>query len=76
MTTAIAVPAIFTALNNGRNGWGLMKQRYLFALGVTGVTFIISHFGWHRYVGYNNQSVLEQTYAKNVKMLRNLIIKQ
>lgn len=37
-------------------------------------TYATTFYIWHRYVGYGSRPRDEQTYAKNVKMLRNMII--
>jgi len=76
LSTTIIVPAIFTVLNNNRDGWGLMKRKWYLSVPCTIGTFMVTFFIWHRIVGYNNEAYYEQQYAKNVKMLRNLIIKQ
>lgn len=76
VTTFVACPTLFTVLNNNRDGLGFMKRKWFISLPVVIGTYITSFYVWHRIVGYNNQAYLEQTYAKNVKMLRNLIIKQ
>lgn len=39
-------------------------------------TYVGYFFVFHRAVGYNNQVYNEQAFAKNVKMLRNMIVKQ
>ena len=76
LTTLFVVPTLFTVANGGRNGIGLMGKRRGIATGTTIGVFVVSFWIWHRIVGYSNRAVNEQTYAKNVKMLRNLLIKQ
>jgi len=76
LTTLVAFPAVSTILAGGRDGLGLAKRNRLagFAL-FTGI-YVSSFYVWHRIVGFNNAAYYEQNYAKNVKMLRNMIIRQ
>ena len=76
LTTAVVCPTLFTILNNNRDGIGFMKNKWYISVPMILGTYITTFYIWHRIVGYNNQAYLEQTYSKNVKMLRNLLIKQ
>ena len=76
ITTLVAVPAVFTVANGGRNGSGLMRRNPTISLAAIVGTYVTTFYLWHRIVGYNKQAQNEQLYAKNVKMLRNLLIKQ
>ena len=72
----MVVPTAATVLNGGKNGIGLMR-RYPFITTIgTLFTVVSSFYIWHRIVGYNNLAITEQQYAKEIKMLRNLLIKQ
>ena len=64
------------AINGGRGGinWHNANKGKSYMLGA--IIFGTSWWAWHRVVGYNQQSKMEQEYAKNQKMLRNLIIRQ
>jgi hypothetical protein len=68
--------AVSTFLNGGRGGYELIKKRWAIATPAIALTYASFFFVFHRLVGYNNQSYSEQAYAKNHKMLRNIIIKQ
>ena len=64
-----------TFLNGGKDGYGLIKRRWPLALPAIVATYCTYFYVIHRSVGYSNQVYYEQAYAKNVKMLRNLIIR-
>lgn len=53
-----------------------MKRMPLGGLAIVVSTFCGSFYVWHRIVGYNSQVAMEQAYAKNFKMLRNVLIQQ
>ena len=76
LTTMVAFPAALTILNGGRDGLGFARRNRILAAPLFVGIYASSFFVWHRLVGYNNQSYYEQNYAKNVKMLRNIIIRQ
>ncbi len=61
-------------MNGGRNGISLMKSKPLLSVPMTVGVYIGSFFVWHRTVGFNSEVAMEQAYAKNHKMLRNLMI--
>ncbi len=71
----MAYPATMTVLAGGRNGLGFSRANKLIAIGAFVGIYASSFYVWHRLVGYNNQEYYEQNYAKNVKMLRNVIIR-
>lgn len=54
----------------------LIKRRYSVAVPAIAVTYCSLFYVFHRIAGYNNLAYNEQAYAKNHKMLRNIIIKQ
>jgi hypothetical protein len=54
----------------------LIKRRYPIAVPAIAGTYMVFFSIIHRLLGYNNQVYNEQAYAKNFKMLRNIIIKQ
>ena len=68
--------AVSTILNGGYGGYELIKRRWPLSLPAIAITYCSYFFVFHRLVGYNNDVYNEQAYAKNHKMLRNLIIKQ
>jgi hypothetical protein len=74
--TPVAVMAVSIILNGGRGGYDLIKKRWCTAVPAIAVTYASFFFVFHRLVGYNNQAYNEQAFAKNHKMLRNIIIKQ
>lgn len=76
LTTLLVCPVVLVTANNFKDGWGFMTKRWYVSAPFIIGTFVISFYAWHRFVGYNNEVYMEQSYAKNVKMLRNLIIKQ
>ena len=76
LTSMVVFPALTTMAAGGRDGLGLVKRRPFLGVPLFAVVYAGSFFAWHRVVGYNSQSYFEQNYAKNHKMLRNLIIKQ
>ena len=76
LTTLVVVPTIMTAAIGFKDGAGWARKNRLAAYTLTAGVFAFSWYAHHRAVGYNNQALMEQTYAKNHKMLRNLIIKQ
>ena len=76
LTTAVAFPAVLTVLNGGRDGLGFARRNRLLAVPLLVGIYASSFWAWHRVVGYNNQSYYEQNFAKNAKMLRNVIIRQ
>jgi hypothetical protein len=66
---------VSTVLNGGRGGYELIKRRWgLAGPAIIGI-YMTYFYVFHRFAGYNNQVYNEQAYAKNHKMLRNLIIK-
>lgn len=67
---------VSTYLNGGRGGLDLIKRRYSVAVPAIAVTYCSLFYVFHRIAGYNNLAYNEQAYAKNHKMLRNIIIKQ
>ena len=76
IVTVPTVIAASTYINGGSDGYGLIKRRWGLALPAIILTYCGYFYVIHRHVGYSNQVYLEQAYAKNVKMLRNLIIRQ
>lgn len=76
IVTVPTVMAVSTVLNGGRGGYDLIKRKWFLALPAIAATYMSYFFVIHRMVGYNNQVYREQAFAKNYKMLRNLIIKQ
>jgi len=76
VATVPTVMAVSTFLNGGRGGYELIKRRWALAIPAIAINYMSYFFIFHRLVGYNNQVHNEQSYAKNHKMLRNLIIKQ
>jgi hypothetical protein len=70
------VPAFFTVANGGRDGIGLMRRSKALSIPAIIFTYMVTYYTWHRVVGYSKDVALEQTYAKNHKMLRNMLIKQ
>ena len=76
LTTLVAFPAVSTILAGGRDGLGLAKRNRLVGFALFTGIYVSSFYVWHRIVGYNNAAYYEQNYAKNVKMLRNMIIRQ
>lgn len=76
LSTLVAVPAVSTILNGNRNGIGLMRGNKV----VTGVSTVLfycaSYYVFLRKAGFTNEVFMEQTYARNHKMLRNAIIQQ
>ena len=76
IATIPTVMAASTFLNGGRGGYEMIKRRWPIAVPVVALTYVSYFYVFHRMVGYNNQVHNEQSYAKNFKMLRNLIIKQ
>ena len=76
IATIPTVMAVSTYLSGGRGGLDLIKRRYPIAVPAIAGTYVVFFSVIHRLVGYNNQVYNEQTYAKNFKMLRNIIIKQ
>lgn len=75
MATVPTVMGVSTFLNGGKDGLQLLKKRWAIAVPAIAVTYAVYFYAFHRQVGYNNQVYSEQAYAKNHKMLRNLIIK-
>ena len=77
LTTIVAVPALLTVANRGRNGVEfLTKSSSYIGWPVLVGCYMGSFYVWHRYVGFNRQVQMEQSYAKNIKMMRNFIIRQ
>ena len=70
--TLVAYPAANYFINSATQG--LLRRNILLrgALG-TGI-FVGSFYVFHRLVGYNARAASEQAFAKNVKMLRNIIV--
>ena len=68
--------AASTFISGGRGGYELIKRRWPIAVPVIAGTYATYFFVFHRIAGYNNQVYTEQAYAKNHKMLRNIIIRQ
>ena len=76
LTTLVAFPAAATILAGGRDGLGFAKRNRVAGFALFAGMYMTSFYVWHRIVGYNNDAYYEQNYAKNVKMLRNIIIRQ
>ena len=76
MATVPTVMVVSTVLNGGFDGYQLIKRRWCMAGPAILATYVGYFFVFHRAVGYNNQVYNEQAFAKNVKMLRNMIVKQ
>ena len=76
IATIPTVIAVSTYLNGGRGGLDLIKRRYPISVPAIIGTYVAFFSVIHRLVGYNNQVYNEQAYAKNHKMLRNVIIRQ
>ena len=76
LTTAVAFPALATILAGGRDGMGLARRNRVGGVALFAGIYMGSFYVWHRIVGYNSDAYYEQNYAKNVKMLRNIIIRQ
>ena len=75
LATVPTVMAVSTYINGGSDGYGLIKRKWPLAIPAIIFTYCGYFYAIHRQVGYNNQTYYEQAYAKNVKMLRNLIIR-
>jgi len=58
-----------------KDGWGFIAKNPVKSTAFIIGTFMVSRFVWRRLAGYTNEVIYEQEYAKNVKMLRNLLIK-
>ena len=54
---------------------GLAKKNRVAGFALLAGIYMSSFYVWHRIVGFNNAAYYEQNYAKNVKMLRNIIIR-
>ena len=77
MTTLVVAPTVLTIANGGRNGVVMFsKSRMYIGWPILIGCYMGSFYAWHRYVGYNRQVYMEQSYAKNIKMMRNIIIRQ
>ena len=76
LTSLVAFPAVTTILAGGRDGMGLAKKNRGAGFALFAGIYMGSFYVWHRIVGYNSAAYYEQNYAKNVKMLRNIIIRQ
>lgn len=76
LATIPTIMAVSTVLSGGRGGLELVKRKWPIAVPAVAVTYMTYFYIFHRLVGFNNQVYSEQAYAKNHKMLRNLIIKQ
>ncbi len=75
-STLVAVPTITTMLNGGRNGIGLI-QRNKTVSGISTLVFFYASLQVFLYkAGFTNDFYLEQSYARNHKMLRNMIIEK
>ena len=73
------IPTIMVAssfLNGGRGGIDLIRKRWPIAIPAIAGTYAAFFFIFHRIAGFSNQVYNEQAYAKNHKMLRNIIIRQ
>ncbi len=55
---------------------GLARKNRVAGFALFAGIYMGSFYVWHRVVGYNSAAYYEQNYAKNVKMLRNIIIRQ
>ena len=58
------------------NGSHLVRANRLAAYPAMAATFFVSYKIWHRIVGWTPQKENELIYAKNIRMLRNLQIRQ
>ena len=76
LTTLVVYPALCTVLAGGRNGTGWASRNRFLSVPLLAGTFVGSFFVWHRVAGYNSVEYYEQAYAKGVKMLRNINIRQ
>ena len=76
LTTLVAFPAVATVLAGGRDGLGFARRHRAAGFALFAGLYMGSFYVWHRIVGFNSDAYYEQNYAKNVKMLRNLIIRQ
>lgn len=59
-----------------QSGSHLIRANKLAAYPALAATWIVTYSVWHRLVGWTPQKENELTYAKNIRMLRNLQIKQ
>ena len=55
---------------------GLARKNRVAGFALFAGIYMGSFYVWHRVVGYNSAAYYEQNYAKNVKILRNIIIRQ
>lgn len=76
VSSVIGLPVIFNSLNGGRGGFEYAKKNKLISLPVIGFYLLANFCILNRYKGYNNYDYICHTYAKNHKMLRNIIIKE
>lgn len=75
VSTLVGFPVMCVYLaEKNQGGYNWAKSKPLLSVPLLIGTFTSSFFLWHRYVGYNQQAVLEQNFAKNFKMLRNIQI--
>ncbi|CDW83629.1 UNKNOWN [Stylonychia lemnae] len=76
VSSLVGLPAIFTALNGGRGGseWARRNGRISLVVGLSyaSINFLLLN----RYKGFRNDDYLCHLYAKNHKMLRNILIKE
>jgi hypothetical protein len=69
------MPLFCLTANGWKDGRAWSRRNWRITVPLTLLTYTVSFYAWHRLAGYNNEAYLEQNYAKNSKMLRNLIIK-
>ena len=70
------MPFIFNIINGGSNGRDFIRRQKVASGALATVFFMLNFFTWNRVVGFRSDDYYCHLYAKNHKMLRNIMIQQ
>lgn len=59
VATLITIPTLATVASRGRDGIGLLRRNWVFAVPGSLAVGIVYFYVFHRMVGYSNQSFME-----------------
>ena len=76
VSSLVGLPIIYSAMNRGPGGWDWAKRNGRTAFSIALIYYFMNFKALNHIKGFRNQDYLCHLYAKNHKMLRNILIKQ
>ena len=76
LSSIFVLPLVFNVMNGGSKGIDFVRRKPLIAGPLSLVYFTVNFYIWNRVVGFRSEDYMCHIYAKNHKMLRNILIQQ